>query len=80
MDSIILTSPPLLALCAVAIVLHIVEYLLGGRRWLSAINLVYHLLAIVAFLFLEANLADILIFLMLSCAVCLALRLRRSRK
>lgn len=80
MDSILLTSPVLLSLCFVAVVLHAVEFLLGGKRWLSVINLIYHIGGIVVFLFFEAAMADILIFLMLSTAVCLALRLRRKTK
>ena len=80
MDSILFSSPVLIVLCLAGALLHIIEALLGGKRWLSLINLVYHLGAIVAFLWLGATLADLLIFLMFSSAVCLTLRLRRATK
>ena len=80
MDSILFSSPVLIVLCLAGALLHIIEALLGGKRWLSLINLVYHLGAIVAFLWLGATLADLLIFLMFSSAVCLTLRLRRAAK
>ena len=80
MDSILFTSPVLLSLCFVAVVLHLAEFLLGGKQWLSAINLIFHMGSIVAFLFFEATLTDLLIFLLLSTAACLTLRLRRKNK
>lgn len=80
MDSILLTSPILITLCILAAALHVVEFFLGGKRWLSVMNPIFHIGAILAFLFLEATLLDVLILLMLSTAVCLALRLRRKNK
>ena len=80
MDSILFSSPVLIVLCLAGAFLHILDALLGGKRWLSFINLIYHLGTVIAFLWLGATLADLLIFLMLSSAVCLALRLRRATK
>ena len=80
MDSILFSSPVLIVLCLAGALLHNIEALLGGKRWLSLINLVYHLGAIITFLWLGATLADLLIFLMFSSAVCLTLRLRRAAK
>ena len=80
MHSILFSPPILITVCVLAALLHVVEYFLGGKRWLSAVNLVFHIGAILAFLYLEATLADVLILLMLSTAVCLALRLRRKNK
>lgn len=80
MESIILTSPALIIICLVAAALHIVEAILGGKLWLSIVNLVAHMVGILLFLYFEATLLDLFIFLMFTTAVCLALRARRNTK
>ncbi len=79
METIILTSPVLLSLCGIAVALHIAEFFQGGNWWMSAINLIYHIVCIVVFVFFEATMTDLLIFLLLSTAVCLGLRLLRRK-
>lgn len=79
MDSILFSSPILIVICIVAALLHVVEFLLGGKLWISATNVILHLCAIFAFLWFRATLADVLILLMFSVAVCLTLRLIRRK-
>ena len=81
MESIIFSTPILMVIGVVAALLHVVEFLLGGKRLLSVVNVAAHLAAIFAFLYFRATLADVLIFLMVSLTVCLSLRLvRRNGK
>ena len=81
MESILFSTPILMVICLVAALLHVLEFMFGGKRWMSVINVILHLCAIGAFLYWRATLADLLILLMFSVAVCLALRLiRRENK
>ncbi len=81
MESILFSTPILMVICLGAALLHVIEFLLGGKLWMSALNVLLHVCAILAFLFLRATLADVLILLMFSVAVCLFLRLiRRNNK
>ena len=77
--SILFSSPPLMVVCIVAALLHVIEFFVGARRWTSAVNLACHLGAIFVALYLGATLLDVLILLMLSAAVCLGLRLIRRK-
>ena len=77
--STLASSPILIALCTIVVLLHFVEFLFGGKWWLSFLVMGYHILAILTFLSQRATLADILIFLMLSTATSLTLRLIRRK-
>ena len=77
--SILFSTPILMAVCLIPILLHVLEFFMGGKLFMSAINCLAHFAAILTFLYFRATLLDILIMLLLSMAVCLSLRLVRRK-
>lgn len=77
--SILFSTPVLMAACLVPILLHVLEFFMGGKLVMSAVNCLAHVAVILTFLYFRATLLDILIMLLLSMAACLSLRLIRRK-